>query len=58
MTVKELIIELLDMPSEADVVTTHHTIEHMERPVELVTMKDYPMPYHKNGIVILHDEET
>ena len=49
MTVKELIEELLDMPMNAKVVTTHCTIEHKEQDVECIVYDS------ANGLVILYD---
>lgn len=49
MTVKELIEELLDMPMNAVVVTTHYTVEHKERDVECIIHDS------ANGQVILYD---
>ena len=49
MTVKELIEELLDMPMNAKVVTTHCTIEHKEKDVECIAHDS------ANGLIILYD---
>lgn len=56
MTVKELIVELLEMPMDADVVTTHCLINHVERPVECIREQYDYNPYHRNkSMVVLYD---
>lgn len=56
MTVKELIIELLAMPMDADVVTERTYIGYEARPIHGIEFREKDNYYHKHGLVILSDD--